>query len=163
MVMCTTKNPWSLSLRVGHNPDYGLLYVVLSPWLWRKRCKAKFTHSSTITKDLLRTMFHGKFYDHHNTDICIYFLTFLIWYSTLSFVIINEIFWIHLIVWIAAVVHIDKKKIVENKEKKTLNKCWFKLRRWTNVKPALIQRLASCKSNPFRAKDDYRRFNLLYY
>ena len=46
MVLCTIKNLWSDSIRVGHSPDFGLPSVAILPWLCRKRCKTIFTHHS---------------------------------------------------------------------------------------------------------------------
>ena len=48
MVLCTIKNPWSHSIRVGHSPLFGLPSVAILPWLCRKRRKTIFTHSSTM-------------------------------------------------------------------------------------------------------------------
>ena len=46
MVLCTIKNPWSHSIRVGHSPGFGLSSVAMLPWLCRKRREAiLLTHS----------------------------------------------------------------------------------------------------------------------
>ena len=47
IVLCGIKSPWSHSIRVGHSLDFGLPFVVIMPWLCRKRRKAIFTHSLT--------------------------------------------------------------------------------------------------------------------
>ena len=45
MVLCIINNPWYHSIRVGHSTDFGLLSVVILPWMGRMRCKAIFTFS----------------------------------------------------------------------------------------------------------------------
>ena len=41
-VLCTIKNPFSLSIRVGHGPDFGLPSVAILPWFCGKRHKTIF-------------------------------------------------------------------------------------------------------------------------
>ena len=51
MVLCTIKDPWIHSIRVGHSPGSGLPSVAILPCLCRERRNAIITHSLT-TSDL---------------------------------------------------------------------------------------------------------------
>ena len=53
VVLCTIKNPWSHSLRVGRSPDFGLPFVAILQWLCRTRHKAIFIHSQALRNSSL--------------------------------------------------------------------------------------------------------------
>ena len=49
MVLCTIKNLWSHSIRIGYIPDFGLPSVVILPWLCRNPANTKHLYSIYTT------------------------------------------------------------------------------------------------------------------